>query len=87
MPPKKTPDGEYIITREAVQEMLQVQERMFKDFISTTSYNLTKRVDDLVKDVAEIRASLQYSQREIDTIKVNIAEYTEDLKVIGSEIN
>lgn len=90
MPPKKksgstSSDGDFV-TKEAVQELLQVQERMFKDFLGITCYNLTKRVDDLVKEVSELKASLHYSQEEIDTIKGNVAEHDETLKGINMEI-
>ena len=52
-----------------IQERLQSQERMIKNFVESIVANLTKRVDDLVTKIAELKASLEFSQNDIEKEK------------------
>ena len=44
-----------------IRELLQSQERMFKNFVESVAASLTKRVDDLVTTISELKASLEFS--------------------------
>lgn len=52
-----------------LREMLQVQERMFKNMFESVLSSVNTRIDKVVKSVAELKASLEYSQQDIDDLK------------------
>ena len=43
-------------------ELFKTQERTFKSFVELVVTSLTSSIDDLVKDVATLKASLEFSQ-------------------------
>lgn len=49
----------------SVCELLLVQERMFKSFIDSIMNSVTKRVDSLVSEVSQLKASLDFSDKGI----------------------
>lgn len=84
-------DDEYV-TFKAVREMLLIQERMFKSFIDSILSEQTKRVDGLVKDIAEFKSSLQYSQKDIednkkkiDTLEIGVHAAINDIKELQAD--
>ena len=58
---EKSSENEFI-TLAVARELLLVQERTYKSFTDS----LTRRVDDLVNIVADLKASLEFSNKEID---------------------
>ena len=52
-----------------VKELLKVQESTLRTLFETVVNSLTTRVDEVVQNLAAIRASLEYSQREIERLK------------------
>ena len=52
-----------------LREMLQIQERMFKNMFESVLSSVNTRIDKVVKSVAELKASLEYSQQDIDDLK------------------
>ena len=46
-----------------------MQERMFKDMLESVLSSVNVRIDKVVKSVAELKASLQYSQQDIDDLR------------------
>lgn len=52
-----------------LREMLQMQERMFKNMFESVLSSVNTRIDMVVKSVAELKASLEYSQQDIDDLK------------------
>ena len=52
-----------------LREMLQIQERMFKNMFESVLSSVNTRIDKVVKSVAELKASLEYSQQDIDELK------------------
>lgn len=52
-----------------LREMLQMQERMFKNMFESVLSSVNTRIDKVVKSVAELKASLEYSQQDIDDLK------------------
>ena len=51
-----------------LREMLKMQERMFKDMFESVLSSVNMRIDKVVKSVAELKASLEYSQQDIDDL-------------------
>ena len=51
-----------------LREMLKMQEQMFKDMIESVLSSVNLRIDKVVKSVAELKASLEYSQQDIDDL-------------------
>ena len=52
-----------------LREMLQIQERMFKNMFESVLSSVNTRIDNVIKSVAELKASLEYSQQDIDDLK------------------
>ena len=52
---------------------------MFKSFMESVVSNLTSRIDNLVKDFAGLKSSLEFSQKDI-------ASHDEQLSAIGAEL-
>ena len=74
---EKSGESEFI-TLAVARELLLVQERMFKSFTDS----LIQRVDDLVGKVADLKVSLEYSNKEI--ILWN-AKWTKPVEIIFFE--
>ena len=79
--------GEYddlpeTISSSVLQDLLKAQECMFKSFMESVMEsvsNLTSRIDNLVKDFAGLKSSLEFSQKDI-------ASHDEQLSAIGAEL-
>ena len=51
-----------------MREMLKMQERTFKDMFESLLSSVNMRIDTVVKSVAELKASLECSQQDIDDL-------------------
>ena len=51
-----------------LREMLKMQERTFKDMFESLLSSVNMRIDTVVKSVAELKASLECSQQDIDDL-------------------
>ena len=60
---------------------------MFKNFVESIATNLTKRVDDLVNKVADLKASIEFSQNDIDNHKTQINLLDTNLQSVTEEIS
>ena len=56
----------------SIRELPQLQERMFKNLVESIAASLTKMVDDLVGKVSDLKASLEFSQKDIENHKTQI---------------
>ena len=65
-----------------LSEMMKMQERMFKTMFESVLSSVNTRIDEVVKSVAELKTSLQYSQRDID----DLMESTDELAMIEDEL-
>ena len=77
----KNPCSEFVTTS-MLNEMLQIQERMFKTLLDSLLNNFNSRLDTVVesvadiktrlnicqKDTSEFKASLEFSQKDIDEV-------------------
>ena len=70
-----------------VQELLKAQEGIMKLFMESVVASITSRIDDLVKDVAELKASLQFSQRDISSHEEKIKLIDTDVSNLQATIN
>lgn len=61
-------EGDYV-TLATIRELLKVQESTFKLLFESTIHSLTLRVDSVVKDVQEMKTSLQYTQKDVEELK------------------
>ena len=62
-----------------LREMLKMQERMFKNMFESVLPFVNMRIDKVVKSVAELKASLEYSQHDIDDL-MEAAEAIDDME-------
>ena len=62
-----------------LREMLQMQERMFKNMFESVLSSVNMRIDKVVKSVAELKASLEYSQQDIDDL-MEAADAIDDME-------
>ena len=69
-----------------MRELLQTQERMFQNFVESIAVNLTKRVDDLVTKITDLKASLEFSQNDIEKHKTQITLLHTNLQSAVEEI-
>ena len=65
-----------------MNEMMKMQERMLKTMFESVLSSVNTRIDEVVKSVAELKTSLQYSQRDID----DLMESTDELAMIEDEL-
>ena len=63
------PSNTEFVSLATLREMLQIQERMFKNMFESVLSSVNTRIDKVVKSVAELKASLKYSQQDIDDLK------------------
>ena len=59
---------------------------MFKNFVESIAANLTKRVDDLVTKIADLKASLEFSQNDIEKHTTHITLLDTNLQLAVEEI-
>ena len=72
-----------------VKELLKVQESMLRMLFDSVVNSLNPRVDDVLSSVSSIKASLEYSQKEIEDLKlleVKLDEAYETVDKIVSDI-
>ena len=82
----KNPQCSEFVTTSMLNEMLQIQERMFKTLLDSLLNNFNSRLDTVVesvadiktrlnicqKDTSEFKASLEFSQKDIDDLKMKM---------------
>ena len=70
----------------SIRKLLQLQERMFKNFVESIAASLTKRVDDLVGKVSDLNVGLEFSQKDIENHKTQINLLDTNLQSAVEEI-
>lgn len=82
----KNPQCSDFVTTSMLNELLQIQERMFKALLDSLLNNFNSRLDTVVesvadiktrlnicqKDTSEFKASLEFSQKDIDDLKMKM---------------
>ena len=75
-----------LVSGNLISELFQSQERLLKSFAEIAG-NLNKRIDVLVSQVADLRVSLEFSQRDIAQHKTMIEMIDVKLQSNAAEIN
>ena len=75
-------DPTEFVSMATFNEMMKMQERMLKTMFESVLSSVNTRIDEVVKSVAELKTSLQYSQRDID----DLMESTDELAMIEDEL-
>ena len=63
--------GEFV-TLATLREILQMQERMFKSFFDSIVTNVNTRLNSLTHSVAELKARIASSEKDIDDLKPSL---------------
>lgn len=66
--------------RDMFMALLQQQQEMFKDFVKIIMDSVNTRMDNVSKELQELKASLQYTQKDVDELKVTQAKQSEHEK-------
>ena len=59
---------EEYVTLATLKQMLSIQESTLQSIFESFIMSVNLRVDDLVKSVAEVKSSLEYTQRDVDDL-------------------
>ena len=70
-------DTEEFVSLRSVQEMLKVQESMLRALFDSVVKSLTARVDGVVESVNSLKASLEFSQKDIEELKPFVSKLEE----------
>ena len=74
-------DGDYV-TKEYVYEMMKMQESLFRNLFDSLLTNVNSRIDGVIKDLAELKSSLQFTQKDVEDLK----PVTKQMTKIGKEL-
>ena len=74
-------DGDYV-TKEYVCGMMKMQESLFRSLFDSLLTNVNSRIDGVIKDLAELKSSLQFTQKDVDDLK----PVTKQMTKIGKEL-
>ena len=98
MPPKSKPktkttssdetdeQGDYI-SLSIVKQLMAQQESAFKSMVESLMKATTLRVDNLVKEVAELKYSLEYSQKDIASQQTVLDKNIVEIQSITGELS
>ena len=59
-------EDEELVTLTTLNHMLSIQESMMRSILDSFVSSVTSRVDDLVKTVASLKASLEFTQKDVE---------------------
>ena len=79
-------DQEEYISLSIVEQLMAPQESAFKSMIESMIGATTKRVDSLVKEVADLKYSLQYSQKDVDSQKTVLDKNVVAIQSVSNQI-
>ena len=69
--------GDQFVSMATLNEMLKIQERMFKTMFDSILTSVNMRIDSVVKSAGELKASLEFSQGDIDDLQESVAKITD----------
>lgn len=75
------------LSSSSIQDVFKVQERIFKTLMDSVFTNITSRIDGIVKDVADLKASLQFSQKDISEQWEKIVSMDADVSSLQETVN
>ncbi|KAI8490236.1 hypothetical protein Bbelb_319740 [Branchiostoma belcheri] len=68
------------------KDLIDQQEKSFRSFVQIIADSTNQRMDNLVREVQDIKNSLQFSQGELSEVKKASERHTEKLKELESNI-
>lgn len=68
------------------KESLKQLENSYKSFVHTIMDNTSKRLDGILKEVEEIKTSLQFTQKDVDQLKESRSRLSLDCKTFDKDI-
>ena len=71
------------VSMATLREMLDMQERIVRNMFESVLSSVNIRIDEIVKSVAELKASLEYSQQDMD----DLWEFTDTLAGMEDELD
>ena len=74
-------DGDYV-TKDYVCEMMKMQESSFRNLFDSLLTNVNSRIDGVIKDLAELKSNLQFTQKDVEDLK----PVTNQMTKIGKEL-
>ncbi|XP_035686738.1 uncharacterized protein LOC118422958 [Branchiostoma floridae] len=69
------------------EDLLQRQQSIFQSFIESVMTSTNNRFDNLVREVQELKSSLQFSQHEVDTLKTKLNEANSEITNLKATID
>ena len=75
-------DGDYV-TKAYVCEMMKMQESLFRNLFDSLLTNVNSRIDGVIKDLAELKSSLQFTQKDVEDLKPVTEQMTKSGKELG----
>ena len=63
--------NEQLVSFNYVKELLSVQESSMKAFLSVFMENCNMRIDNLTREIAQFKQSLEFTQAQVDFLKQN----------------
>ena len=70
-----------------IKELLKVQESMLRTLFDSVVNSLNPRVDDVLSSVSSTKASLEYSQKEIEDLKLLDAKLDEAYETVDKIVS
>lgn len=97
MPPKsRNTEEEYVSLtqvndllqqqKEVFTALLQQQQDMFKSFVKVIMDSTNSRFDAITKEVQDLKSSIQYTQKDVDELKITAAKQSEQCNAIQTDI-
>lgn len=69
------------------KESLQQMENSYKSFVKSIMDNTNSRLDGILKDVEDLKVSLQYTQKDVDQLKETCNKLSSDCKSSEGDIH
>ncbi len=63
-----------------LKELMLQQENCYKTFTQLIMISMNQRVDEVMKEVQDLKISVQFIQKEVDDLKVNCRECSTECK-------
>ena len=72
--------------KEIFTALLQQQQDIFKDLVKVIMDSTNSRMDTITKEVQDLKTSIQYTQKEVDELKITQAKQSEHSNTTQTDI-
>lgn len=97
MPPKIRNEEDFITAsqvrdlleqqKSVYMELLKQQENAYKGFVQMLMDSFNKRLDGFTKDLCDLRASLQFTQKDFEDEKLHAEKLSQNSKDLSNDVN